>query len=177
LYFGFVLFVVYRELVYFVALRQAYMHSELYAPKLSARTLLITHIPERYQDEDALRRVFGSGVEYIWINRANPMLESLVKRRDGITMKLEEAEVDLIRCADKTRRKALRKGVSPPPESSEGGDAVGRWLKAKNRPMHRGRWWKKVDTIDWCREELSRLNPRVQERQALLKRGEGGKAY
>jgi len=52
---------------------------------------------------------------------------------------------------------------------------MGRWLEAKNRPTHRGKWWKKVDTIDWCREELNWLNPKVQERQALLKRGESGK--
>jgi hypothetical protein len=178
-YFGFVLFVIYRELLFYVAIRQAYMHSDLYSSRLSSRTVMITAIPERYRSEEALRTVFGPSVEHVWMNRQNPKLERLVQKRDRIAMKLEEAETELIKRTDKQRRRALRRHADVPAvngESVDGnGNAVQRWFNNTYiRPSHRIMWGKKVDTISWCREQLEILNREVQQSQKQTKTREAG---
>jgi hypothetical protein len=178
-YFGFILFMVYRELLFYVAIRQAYMHSDLYSSRLSSRTLMITAIPERYGNEEALRTVFGSSVERVWINRHNLKLERMVKTREYVAMKLEEAEVELIKRSDKQRRRALRRNTNVPAadNGSRGNkNAVQRWFNnSYKRPSHLVKWGKKVDTITWCRAELEKLNRKVEQLQELTKSGEAGK--
>jgi len=171
-YFSFVLFVAYRELIFYVAIRQAYMHSDIYAPRLSARTLLITAIPERFRSEKALKAVFGQTVEHVWINRRNPKLDALLKRRDYAAMKLEEAEVALIKRSCNRERTMARWGGT-----ETGGNTVGRWFTRLKRPAHRVGWGKRVDTIEWCRAELAKLNGRVSGLQEAQRSGDAGEVY
>lgn len=171
-YFGFVLFVVYRELIFYIAIRQAYMHSDMYAPRLSARTLLITAIPERFRSVEALKAVFGKTVEHVWINRRHPILDKLLKKRDNTAMMLEEAEVELIKRSCNRKRRVARWGVS-----ETGGNTVKRYFTRLKRPTHRVRWGKKVDTIEWCRAQLEKLNGRVSELQESQRSENSGKVY
>ena len=104
LFYGFVLFTIYRELIFFTTMRQAYMLSPIYSTRISARTLLVQTIPAPCLNESALRRVFDH-VKRVWIPTDTSSLDDLVAERDKIAMKLEAAEVKLIRTADKARTK------------------------------------------------------------------------
>ncbi|KAH0613007.1 uncharacterized protein H6S33_009387 [Morchella sextelata] len=179
IFFGFVLFTVYRELVFYTTLRQAYMLSPQYATRISARTVLITTIPKKYLTETALKRVFDN-VKRIWINTDTKELEDLVEERDKTILKLEAAEVKLIRLADAARRRGALGHDSPQEEGEvegESGSIAARWLDRKDRPSHRltPLFGEKVDTIDWCRGRLAELNPKIEELQAVQKNGDGKK--
>jgi calcium permeable stress-gated cation channel len=59
----------------------------------------------------------------------------------------------------------------------EAGPVISEYLIKKDRPTHRlGKIpfiGKKVDTIDWCREELKTLIPRIETSQSTLRKGDG----
>lgn len=140
LFYGFVLFTIYRELIYYITMRQAYMLSPMYANRISARTVLITTIPTAYQNETALRRMFDN-VKRIWVATDCKKLADMVEERDKIVMRLEAAEVKLIKLADKARNKA---GASPDNKQPDGaevggesGSVAAQWLPRKKRPTHK----------------------------------------
>lgn len=178
-FFSYVLYTIYRELIFYINLRQAYMFSPLYAPRLSARTVLITSIPEEYMSEAALRRVFDN-VKRVWLNFDVEELEELVKERDETILKLEAAEVKLIKNVDKVRRKKLGTDANTPEaahnDDGESGSVAAKWVERKARPTHRTKFLvgEKVDTIDWCRGKLAELNPKVEAEQAAYRSGEKG---
>jgi hypothetical protein len=98
-------------------------------------------------------------------------------------MKLEAAETKLIVMANKARNKALKKqGSAENPETEigdgqfddESGSVAARWVQAKDRPTHRLKMLigRKVDTINWARAEIERLNPEIEELQAKHRAGD-----
>lgn len=116
------------------------MLSPIYSNRISARTILITTIPEGYLTETSLRRIFDN-VKRIWINTDTAELEELIEERDKIAFQLEAAEVKLIKTADAARRKGTV-GQDPPEEEEgeaggESGSVASRWLDKKKRPMHK----------------------------------------
>lgn len=184
---GFVFFMVTRELLYFIHLRQAYLISPSYANRMSSRTVLFTNVPEDYRDEAHLRKMFGS-CKNIWLVSDCSQLAELVKKRNKIAMKLESADTRLVKMANKNRmkqekkeRKAQRKGTQNPvatagtERDTDPEDVVAKWVPAKNRPTHRLKplFGQKVDTIDWCRGELQTLMPEVEALQNGLREGDG----
>jgi calcium permeable stress-gated cation channel len=97
-------------------------------------------------------------------------------------MRLEKAEVKLIKLANKNRQAAIKKGTltedpdqAALPLDAESGSIAARWVPAGKRPSHRtgplGLIGKKVDTINWCRTELERLIPATEEVQAKYRAG------
>ena len=96
---GFVFYMVMRESIYFINLRQAYLLSPLYANRMSSRTVLFTSVPEEYLNEGKLRRMFGKQVKNLWIANDCEEIEELVKERDKVAMKLEGAETKLVKMA------------------------------------------------------------------------------
>ncbi|KAL7267357.1 phosphate metabolism protein 7 [Rhizina undulata] len=179
IFFGFVLFTIYRELVFFTTMKQAYMLSPIYSTRISARTLLVTTIPDGYLNETALRRIFDN-VKRVWINTDTEELEEAVKEREEVAFKLEAAEVSLIKLADAAR---LKSGDLAPETVEEGevegesGSVAARWLDRKKRPTHKLKFLigEKVDTIDWCRGRLGELNSKIAELQAAQRNGEAEK--
>ncbi|KAI9822960.1 MAG: hypothetical protein M1826_000342 [Phylliscum demangeonii] len=186
-FFGFVLFMVTRESIFYINLRQAYLLSPLYANRISSRTVLFTSVPNDYLDEVKLRRIFGSSVKNVWLCTKCKDVEDLVKERDKVAMQLEAAETKLIRVANGTRLKEQKKGGAGLAESANGHDHVAdesggaesgaiasRWVPRNKRPMHRltPLIGKKVDTIDWCRAELERLLPKVEACQEKHRAGQ-----
>lgn len=107
---GFILYMVNRECVYFISLRQAYLMSPLYSTRLSSRTVLFTSVPQQILDERKLRRVFGDTVKNIWIPRETDDLDELVKEREQTADRLEKAEILLIQKANAAYRKAVAHG-------------------------------------------------------------------
>lgn len=159
-YTGFVMLAITRETIYLINLRQAYLLSPWNASRLSTRTVLFASVPREYRDEERLRRLFSS-VNQVWLEPNYKDLEGMVEDRDSTALKLEEAEIQLSKDANKRRLKAMKNkdtGRNGAPESDNR-----RWLDRKKRPTHRltpiiG---KKVDTIDYCRRRLSKLLPKI----------------
>ncbi|KAG9528591.1 DUF221-domain-containing protein, partial [Aureobasidium melanogenum] len=186
LFFGFVIYMVTRESIYYINLRQAYLLSPYYASRLSSRTVLFTSVPDEYLIEANLRRMLGESVERVWIPTDTGDLEDEVKERDKTAFKLEAAETKLIKAANAARLKANKKKAKKDHEDIaleeltpdiEGGSAASRYLSAKDRPTHRLKplIGKKVDTIDWCRAELEKRIPKVEEMQNRHKTLDGVK--
>lgn len=179
IFYGFVMFMVLRECIFYINLRQAFLLSPFYSNRISSRTVLFVSVPEAYLDEARLRKVFGDAVKTIWISGDTEKLDDLVKERDKVAMKLEKAEVKLIKLANAERLKAIKKGAEDEraenAADAESGSLAARWLSTKQRPTHRtgplGLFGKKVDTIEWCRTELERLIPEVDKAQSTYRSG------
>ncbi|KAJ5782250.1 hypothetical protein N7457_004024 [Penicillium paradoxum] len=184
IYLGFIFFMVTREHLYYINLRQAYLLSPAYASRLSSRTVLFTAVTEDLLNKEKVRAMFGRDkVKNVWIATDTKELEEKVEERDSAAMKLEGAETKLIILANKARNKALKKqGSAENPETDigdgqfddESGSVAARWVEPKNRPTHRLKMiiGKKVDTINWARSEIERLNPEIEELQAQHRAGE-----
>lgn len=180
IFFGFVMYLIMRECIYYINLRQAFLLSPLYANRISSRTVLFTSVPSPYLDDGKLRKVFGDTVRNIWISGDTTKLDKLVKERDKVAFRLEKAEVKLIKAANKARQAHLKKQRSADAESTipldaESGSIAARWITPKKRPHHRlgllGLVGRKVDTINWCRSELQRLIPDVEHEQTAFRDG------
>lgn len=177
---GFVIYTIFRECVYYINLRQAFLVSPFYSDRVSSRTVLFTSVPESFLDERKLRKVFGSSVLHVWITGDVQKIEKLVEERDKTAYKLEKAEVKLIKLANKERIKATKGNTADreepmAPLDAESGSVAARWISRKKRPTHRtgplGLIGKKVDSIDWCRSELTRLIPETEAAQAEYRAG------
>ncbi|KAL9628844.1 MAG: hypothetical protein Q9204_005623 [Flavoplaca sp. TL-2023a] len=182
IFLGFVFYMVARESIYYINLRQAYLLSPLYAARMSSRTVLFTSVPNEYLDEGLLRRMFGRGLKNIWIANDCEEIESLVEERDQVAMKLEVAETKLVKLANTNRIKSMKKGGqsneplgNPNETTGESGSMAAKWVPTDKRPTHRLKplIGKKVDTINWCRSELEKLIPKVDALQAAHRAGNG----
>ncbi|KAJ5558280.1 hypothetical protein N7535_008492 [Penicillium sp. DV-2018c] len=184
IFISFVFFMVTREHLFYINLRQAYLLSPAYASRISSRTVLFTAVTEDLLEKEKVRTMFGRDkVKNVWIATDTKELEEKVKDRDSAAMKLEAAETKLIMLANKARAKALKKqGSAENPDTEigdgqfddESGSVAARWVEAKKRPTHRLKMLigKKVDTINWARSEIGRLNPEIEELQAKHRAGD-----
>ena len=180
IFIGFIFFTVTRELIYYVNLRQAYLMSPLYAQRLSSRTVLFQSVPTEYADEHKIRRMFGDQLKNVWVASDTKELEDMVEKRTKAAMKLETAETKLIKLANNARLKPLKQGGQQPTSladeelGAESGSAAARWVRPKARPTHRLKpiIGKKVDTINWARDEIARLNPLIETEQNTYRAGE-----
>ena len=183
IFFSFVFYVVMRESIYYINLRQAYLLSPLYANRMSSRTVLFTSVPQDFLVEAKLRRMFGKQVKNLWIANDCEEIEDLVQQRDKVAMKLEAAETKLVKMSNKARLAEAKKGTHHEEGADlpndrvdgESGSVAARWVQPKDRPTHRLKFLigKKVDTINWCRSELERLIPIIDAKQASYRAGEG----
>ncbi|EXJ55521.1 hypothetical protein A1O7_08449 [Cladophialophora yegresii CBS 114405] len=178
-----VFFLVTREMIYYINLRQAYLLSPLYASRISSRTVLFQAVPNEYANEAKIRRMFGDELKNVWVAADAKKLEDMVEDRHKICIKLETAETKLIKLANDARLKRLKgqQQTAEPPMinedeeyGAESGAAAARWVGPKQRPTHRLKplLGKKVDTINWCREEIARLNPLIDVEQEKYRAGE-----
>jgi hypothetical protein len=175
-----------RESVFYINLRQAYLMSPAYSTKLSARTVLFTSVPKDYLNEEKLRAALGEHVVRVWFPTDTKDLDELVEERTKVAMKLEGAETKLVRLANAARLESIKKGADHHEEENVGvngehdstpGSAAARWVAPKDRPTHKLKLLvgKKVDTISWSREELERLNPKIEEEQHRHRSGDATK--
>lgn len=113
-FFGFVLYTVCRECIYYVNLRQAYLSSPNYAQRPSSRTMLITCVPERYLDERRLRKLYGDSAKHIYLPQTTKALAKVVEEREQTAKRLEDAHIALIIKANAARNKYLRQHPNHP---------------------------------------------------------------
>jgi hypothetical protein len=181
IFFSFVIYMITRETIFFINLRQAYLMSPYYTSRLSSKVVMYTSVPENYMSETKLREMLGPAVRRVWLATDTKELEELVDERDKAHTKLEAAETKLIKTANanklKADKQAAKKGERSNSEEAamadtESGSVSARYLQPKQRPIHRLKplIGKKVDTIDWSRGELQRLIPKVAELQAAQKK-------
>jgi calcium permeable stress-gated cation channel len=171
----FIFFMIGREMVYYVNLRQAYLMNPAYATKLPSRTVLYVAVPKPYLNEAKIRAMLGPQVKHVWFPTDTKELQDLVDERQKAAMTLEGAETNLIQTANGERLKATEKGASNDVEQGQTG--ADRWVTAKMRPTHRVPMivGKKVDSVNWSREEITRLSPLVEEGQAKHRAGDAKK--
>ncbi|KAL6450634.1 SPAC24H6.13 Uncharacterized membrane protein C24H6.13 [Candida maltosa Xu316] len=164
LLFGAVIFLIYRELVYYITYRHALQTTPLYDSLLSSRTLLLTEIKKEYLSDDTLRTYFPTATN-IWYARDYKKLEKKVKERTKLAGKYEGALNKTITKAVKLKNKAIKKN-KPVPEPE---DDIDKYLKdGKKRPTHKLKFLigKKVDTLNYCPEKLGELNKEIGKLQA-----------
>ncbi|KAF7555800.1 hypothetical protein G7Z17_g1890 [Cylindrodendrum hubeiense] len=184
LVYGFLMYTILRECIYYINVRQAFLLSPTYSKRMSSRTVLFTSVPEDYLDEARIRNLFNGKAKNVWLVGDTTDLEKLVEERDDAAMKLEKGEVKLLKLVNKERIAAIKKGgqdeKSPATADPESGSIAARWIPDKKRPSHRlgalGLIGKKVDTIEWSREELVKLIPQVDAAQADFVSGNSKKA-
>ncbi|CEL03095.1 Putative Aspergillus niger contig An14c0130, genomic contig [Aspergillus calidoustus] len=181
---GFVFFTVTRESLFYINLRQAYSLSRAYASRLSSRTVLFTSVPQDYLSREKITRMFGANkVKNVWLTTDTAELSDMVDEREKAAMKLEAAETKLIRKANGARLKKIKKGgnaedpavsENTTEDDGESGSVAARWVKPTDRPTHRLKpvIGKKVDTINWARSEIERLNPEIEKLQGSHRAGE-----
>ncbi|KAF8814727.1 DUF221-domain-containing protein [Phlegmacium glaucopus] len=145
-----------NEMRHFLTIRQLHLIERTHAKSVQANTILVTGIPSKYLTQDALCKLFDSlpgGVKKIWINRNLKELPDIYDRRTAACAKLESAETELLRIAAKRRLKAVKQGTDVEASNQESFD-----VPECDRPTHRLGFLpftgKKVDTINWAREEI-----------------------
>ncbi len=151
------------EQFFLVGARQAYLSSQSVASRLSPRVVLFLFAPEDALREDKLQDTFGSEAQRSWVVSDHSKLESLVSDRNDRAIKLEAAEVQLSREANKRRLEKMKRG--PNGSTSEHDDAPSLKMAPPSRPKHRltPLVGAKVDTIEWARKTLPELQSRIQK--------------
>jgi len=170
------MFLIARESVYFVSLRQAYLMQPSYRKKLSSRTVLFRAVPDEYLNESKLRRILDPHVVRIWFLTDSNTLQEMVVGLEKIALYLEQAETKLIKAANAARLKLLRNQETVD-EGTTNGQTPAQWLASVERPTHREKLFSgnKVDTIDWSRAELRKVIPIIKAEQERHRNGEAKK--
>ena len=154
-----------HERMFFVGARLAYYTSALRAKRVTSRTVLFMSLPDEYQSEEALRKMLGHTVRRVWLASDCDDLEKDVKERDKVAMKLEGAEVKLIKNATIEQAKS----TSSEKQSSDGQNSsrAHAWLKDQKLPSHRLKpiIGKKVNTMDYARDYLPKQNDKISKQQ------------
>lgn len=170
LVYGFVLYMITRECIFYINLRQAYLLSPSYTSRVSARTVLFTCVPDEYLNEDRIRSVFGSAVKHVWFAGQSAKIDKMIRTRDKTATKLEEAQVTYLKRVNrqylKTLKAAKKKGDMQPNSQA----ALSPGLLEKLRPTRRagflGLIGAEVDEISYFREKLRAQVPEAEEAQA-----------
>ncbi|KAI5963509.1 uncharacterized protein KGF55_002389 [Candida pseudojiufengensis] len=160
-WYGAIMFVIYRELFFYNSLKNVVLSSPKYAKKLSSRTVLFQGVPDVLLDEKQIYKIFN-GVKRIYVARTSRTLEHKVNKRAAIVNKLEIAENKILKLAVKNKMKADKKGKKLEPI-----DEISAYVPEKKRPRTRtgGIFSKKTDTIRYCQEQIPILNEEVKQLQ------------
>jgi len=179
-----------REMRHYVDVRQRYLVSPAHSSTAQACTVLVTGIPPEYLSELALTRLFShlpGGVRKVWINRDLKDIPDLYDRRVQACSTLESAGTSLLNMAVKRNKKKQKKaGKASNKDQSTAGDPeaahktlIEELVPKKDWPSHRlppFSWFpfslpligKKVDTIEWARDQVHELNKQLKERREIL---------
>ncbi|EUC35641.1 hypothetical protein COCCADRAFT_90306 [Bipolaris zeicola 26-R-13] len=151
IFFGWVLFLIYREMLYLVKLRKAYCLTTWNASRISQRTVLFTDVPQESLSLEELHNMFPR-VAQIWLVPNVNDLDDDVADLDKAVIKLEAGETKFMQKVTKQQKKK--------------GSEKGTYDKAL-RPTHKTKFLigKKVDSIDYFRNQIKELLPKVQTAQ------------
>ena len=105
---AFITYIVTRETIYYINLREAYFSSPRIASRISPRVVLFTALPRKYLDESVLKASLPFA-KRVWYVCNCERLEKLVKEQEKSAAALESAEVKLSKIAVKKHVKGERK--------------------------------------------------------------------
>lgn len=166
-----------REYARYIVLRQDFLMSREHTRLAQSKTVLVTGVPKEYLNEASMERfcsVLPGGAKRVWFARDLKELPDLFDRRANAVNKLESAETKILKLATKQIAKDKKKNrpeaENSDPEANKA--AVMRYVPQKKRPTHKlgkfGLYGKKVDTIDWAREEIVKTNEGLEAGRAQL---------
>ena len=165
-----VLFMITRETIYLTKLRQQYFASPFESSRISTRTVLFTNVPEEARTEEHIRREYA-GVRAVWLVNVPEELAEEVDDRDTAANKLEVGETKFLQKFVKRQLKNEKKNKPSAVTPGANGEQPTFEINKKDRPTHRLKvlkflpFGKKVDTIEWSRDELKRLIPDISKKQ------------
>ncbi|QLG74979.1 hypothetical protein HG535_0H03060 [Zygotorulaspora mrakii] len=172
LFFGLLIYVIYKELYYYVMVRHAVQTSPLYDSMLSSRTVIVTELSGSSAQPGEMEMRFPKASNILFAHNQSELID-LVKDRSKSSMKLENAINKVIKKSVKMRIKAEKKDTLN--ELYNGGtkpeDDLETYIPHGKRPTHRLGKYKlpflgtKVDTLDYSREHISELNEKIHEQQ------------
>lgn len=170
-FFGFVVYLIYRELYYYVSLRHAVQTSPLYDGLLSSRTVILTELsPELGQEAEIEKRLHKSS--RVTFARDYKELEALVEDRKKYATKYENCMNKVISKSLKTRRKAEKKGKLDELIGNKPEDDLQTYIPQNKRPKHRlGKiplpfvGGQKVDTLEYSAQHVGELNDKIRTEQ------------
>lgn len=111
-FFGFVMFLVARERMWLVGLRQAWYLARANASRLSSRTVLYLDPPKEASSDNDPPSNFGEDARNQWIVTKTKTIDDAVESRDAKFMNLEFAEVSFIKQASqKVAKTRNREGL------------------------------------------------------------------
>lgn len=113
----FVLWLMRKELLIFVHLRQQFLLSSSHSKLAQAKTVLITSVPTELATEADLRQLFSfvpGGIKRIWIHKNVPGLPEAYQERMDLCDKLEGAVMELLQTAIKARTQQEEKAGKLP---------------------------------------------------------------
>ncbi|RYN53544.1 putative membrane protein [Alternaria alternata] len=150
-FFGWVLFLIGREMLYLAKVRKAYLLSTWNASRISQRTVLFTDVPEKDLSLERLHTMFPE-VAQIWLVPDVKDLEDDVEELEKTVPKLEASEIKYMAAVTKQQQKKSN-------EKNETDKAL--------RPTHRLKplIGHKVDSIGYYRNQIKELLPKIQTAQ------------
>ncbi|ETS74679.1 hypothetical protein PFICI_13163 [Pestalotiopsis fici W106-1] len=105
----FVMYVVARERLWLIGLRQAWQLSKSNASRLSSRTVLYLDPPKEAPLHGDLTLNYGQEARKQWVVRSTDKLDHVVSSRDSKATKLESAQVSFLQKTTKKRSKLSKK--------------------------------------------------------------------
>lgn len=172
--YGFVLYMITRECIFYINLRQAYLLSPRSANLISSRTVLFTCVPEEFQDESRIRAVFGPTVKNVWVAGDTKVVDELVGARDKIAMQLEKTEVRYLKRVNRLYRKAEvkseKQGRVFNPHFDVSPEDVQN-ARPKRRAGFLGLFGQRIDSIGFFRDQLMTANPKARAAQEAWAHG------
>lgn len=179
-----------------LGIRQSHLISPSHSKLAQASTVLVTGIPKHLMDEREIEKLFShlpGGVRRVWLTRDLKDMPDLWERRIKACQVLENAQVELLKLAGKRhlgleeKVRSLNKKGKPIPEwindPANPAPADGllsladQLVPRKKRPTRRVKpeWLpvplgigKKVDSIDWAREEIAATTKLLTEARQKL---------
>lgn len=107
------LYRIFCEKLNFIDVRQRFLTSPEHRLKASARTILITNIPNEYRNKEALEALYDVFVDNddrskltVWVNRDYGSLRALVAGRRKFRHALEKEELKILRLVNKKYQKS-----------------------------------------------------------------------
>ncbi|KAF8637889.1 hypothetical protein AX17_002512 [Amanita inopinata Kibby_2008] len=172
-----ILYNIRREMSHFITTRQLHLIEPSHAKSTQANTILVTGVPTKYLNQESLYHLFKDlpgGVKKIWINRNLKELPDVYDRRMAACAKLESAETALLRTAAKLRLKGVEKTKDVELQQVPPTAVATVIVPRDQRPTHRLGFLpftgKKVDTIEWAREEIRECNELLEEGRKIIER-------
>ncbi|CAL9729560.1 phosphate metabolism protein 7 [Monosporozyma unispora] len=170
------MFILYRELYYYMVFRHAVQTTPLYDGLLSSRTVVLTELNENLTMEGELEKIYPNVMKVVFAHDLKDLIAKCDERTDNFN-KLESALNSVINDAVEKQHKASDKKLSKLYKDNKPKDDLETYVPLTKRPTHRlGKWYippihrlfpsrKKVETIQYCEKHIVELNSEIHDLQ------------